>query len=139
MTAMIQQGAPLYMEIDIRDHCEIRITNAVDHDEPLVEATSSLSQNNLSELREQLRQDLDNVRKKLSSENSLSVKNASDVLSDLHIRGWRILQVLFGRNNMKKLMEASKICQQAFPAWDRPGWDPRSFTPGIFVVRTAIG
>jgi hypothetical protein len=126
------------LDIAIRDRCEISIKDPYT-DEPLVKATSDLSKHNLSGLRDRLREDLDKFRKPYFAENSRGLKNASDALSDLHRRGRRILRDLFGAENMDKLKEASRICQEAFPAWDQPGWDPRPLPPRIFVVRTAVG
>jgi hypothetical protein len=128
----IENGAALSIRIKIADHCQLTFNNKSKE----LSVESTLSRYHLKTEREALRGDLDEFQKSFVAQEQPPLRNVSEALGRLHLRGRTILRRLFGSE--EKLMEARDMCREACPNWHQPGWDPASLAPRLIEVRTAV-
>src|SRR6516225_1901388 len=125
----IENGAALSIRIKIADHCQLTFNNKSKE----LSVESTLSRYHLKTEREALRGDLDEFQKSFVAQEQPPLRNVSEALGRLHLRGRTILRRLFGSE--EKLMEARDMCREACPNWHQPGWDPASLAPRLIEVR----
>lgn len=131
---MAISGARLSIEIDIGTECRIV---AEDDQGNTVPAHSELSQVRLQEMKDALRDDLEEFRTKLATVTQWRIGNAGEALLKLQKRGRLILNELF-QGQTAELGKIMQMCRDACPTWSRPDWKEDGLRPPIVVVRAKL-
>jgi hypothetical protein len=128
----------LNIDITISSSCEITFRWGEKPEPVLKLVNSDFSREKLSRLRAQLRAGLTEFRKRLGGKAKVEVTQGVAALRELHETGRLMLIDLFGENVRWQLPEAIRLCREACPGWEMPGWCPGGLPPMI-VMTTAVG